>query len=203
MSRTLVCPYFRKDVHDYLLNLLNEEFRKTWFDSNYKHAFWDSLVFYIFEPLFDSTDILDADWKAEGAIGMSLYNKKEADVIENYLKFYNDTFEGEMSDDYYVNHPEWPKLLEGAKQIIDMMEQNNEKYNFQHDMDLFYQEEDDKRILEVCEKIDSVESFSSEKKEQLKRKMLDSKGMDKLFEIHNSVLNEVNEEKGIFSKSGT
>lgn len=197
MNKILTCPYVRGKVLKFLTFLLDEEFRKTWFGTTAKHRFWDSLDFYIFDYLLNSSDILDADWNTERAIGKSLYNTEEADLIKNYLKFYNGTFEGEMPDDYYVNHPQWTYLLEETKRIIELMEKNNEKYNFEQEMDLFYQEEEDKRIAEVCERIDSVESFSLEKKEQLKRRMLDSKGIDELFDIHNTVLNEVNEAKGI------
>ncbi len=192
MNRVLVRPYVRQDVIDSLLNLLNNEFRKKWFSTTAKHRFWDSLDYYIFDYLLNSYDILDINMKAQSAIGESLYNKEEADILEEYLNFFNDTFEGEMPDDYYENHPEWPKLLEGARQIIELLEKNNKEYNLERDMELWDKELAHKEFLEVCKKIDSVESFSLEKKEQLKRKILDSQGKDDSYMIHNAVHDEVN-----------
>ena len=199
MNRTLVCPYVREVIIGHLEDLLDEKFRKTWFSTTAKHRFWNSLEL-VFDYLLNSYDILDINMKAQSAIGMSLYNKEEADILEEYLNFFNDTFEGEMPDDYYENHSEWPKLLEEARQIIELLEKNNKEYNLERDMELWDKELAHEEFLEICKKIDSVESFSPEKKEQLKRKILDSQGKDDGHLIRNAVHDEVNKAKGMYQE---
>ena len=140
MNRILVCPYLRKSIQDYFEILLDKEFQKRWFDSNYKHAFWDSLMYYVFDYL--------AFYGDESDIGSVFYNKDEADAISEYLEFFNDAFEANMPDSYYINHSKWPKLLEEAKRIIEMIKENNIKYNLENDMKLWEKEMEEKRIRE-------------------------------------------------------
>ncbi len=134
MNMKLNRPYVRSPAKRSFENLLNTELQKKWFDPNYKHSFWDSLEYFVFDYLLNIEWILD---EPEKAIGEYFYDKEEAEIISSYLNFYNDTFEGEMPDNYYVNHPEWPKVIEGAKKIVEMMEKNNKKYDLDKDMDLW------------------------------------------------------------------
>ena len=59
------------------------------------------------------------------------------------MEFFLDTFEGKMPDAYYINHSQLPKLLYRAKQIVNIMEVNNKKYNFQTDIEQWDREEDE------------------------------------------------------------
>jgi len=127
MNRILYWPKVRQSIQSHFEYLLDEEFRKTWFDSSYKHAFWDSLEYYVFDYLLNIPGSLEP----HDALGISLYNAEEAKVLEKYFDWYNDTFEGNMPDNYYVNHPEWTRLLEWTREILDMMEVNNKKYDFE------------------------------------------------------------------------
>ena len=81
MNRILICPYLREPIQSHLELLLDKEFQKKWFDPNYKHAFSDSLYYYVFELLFDS---IDSD-KSDEEIGRIFYNKEEADTIAKFL----------------------------------------------------------------------------------------------------------------------
>lgn len=130
-TRILFWSYVRKSIQRHFESLLDEEFKKTWVDPNYQHAFCDSLEYYVFEFLFDTIDID----KPEEQIGVTLYNKAEAETIAKYLNFYNDTFEGSMPDSYYLNHPRWYEVIDGAKEIVEMMKDNNQKYNLEQDLD--------------------------------------------------------------------
>jgi len=141
MSRILYWPYVRKAIKDHFEFLLDEEFRQTWFNSTNPHAFWHSLDFYIFDYLYDGPPHLLTE--AYEKIGICLYNEQEAGVIQQFMQFFLDTFKGEMPDTYYVNHPKWPELLDRAKQILDMMEANNQKYNFQADIEQWDTEQDE------------------------------------------------------------
>ena len=133
----LELPYVRDGVKHGFEYLLETEFQKNWFSSTAKHRFWDSLQYYVLDYLFNSPACLLDKEEADEAVGVSLYNQEEADIISSYLNFFNDTFEGEMPDSYYVNHPEWPKVIEGAKQILEMIEKNNKKYDLKRDLALW------------------------------------------------------------------
>ena len=136
MSTKLIRPYVRSPAKGSFQHLVDTEAQKKWFDSNYKHSFWDSLEYFAFDYLLNMESILD---KPDKAIGEYLYDQEEADTISRYLNFYNDTFEAEMPDSYYVNHPKWPEVVEGARHIIKMMEKNNKKYNLERDMEIWYE----------------------------------------------------------------
>jgi hypothetical protein len=129
MKLLIVLPGVRESIRRCFVDLINPERQKSWFDTNYKHAFWDSLDFYVFDFLMNGAGAHLLD-EAEDAISITLYNEEEAKVISEYLNFYNDTFEGELPDSYYINHPKWPEVVEGARKILDMMEANNKKYDF-------------------------------------------------------------------------
>jgi hypothetical protein len=136
MKLHLACPYIRSPAKRSFESLIDTEAQKKWLDSNYKHSFWDSLEYYVFDYLLNIEFILD---KPHKTIGQSMYDEEEADTISKYLNFYNDSFEAEMPDSYYVNHPKWPAVLEGARRIIKMMEKNNKKYDLERDMEIWYE----------------------------------------------------------------
>ena len=155
-------PVVRKSVKGHMATLFDFEFQKGWADTNYKHAFWDSLNYYIFDYLFDGAgDLYDGDGQA---IGVCLYNKEEERAINDFLDFSKDAFEGKMPDDYYVNHPQWSELLQKAKDIVKMMEENEERFNFKDDLEDYYLELRRERETEVSECVDQTESFSAEEK---------------------------------------
>lgn len=146
MNRLLEIPSIRKDIKISFKRLFDFEFqeRTNWIDPNYKHSFWDSLYYHVFEFLFDQIGL---SGEAEQSIGISLYNKEEADRIDEFLEFFNEIFEGEMPDEYYVNHPLWPKLINDAKALVQMMEENNKKFNFDADVEDYEEEHKDDFII--------------------------------------------------------
>ena len=144
MTTRIIFPNLRYDIETSLKRLLDKEEQKGWFDPNCKHAFSDSLYYYVFEFLFDTIDIDEP----EEQIGVTLYNKEEADTIAKFLNFYNDTFKADMPDSYYINHPKWSKLLEEAKKIIEIMKENNKEYNLKKDIELWEKEVEERRIKE-------------------------------------------------------
>ena len=134
MKMHLVCPYVRDPTKFSFEYLIDTEAQKKWFSTTAKHRFWDSLEYYVFDYLLNIEFILDEPHKA---IGQRMYDEEEAYTISKYLNFYNDTFKGNLPDSYYVNHPKWPEVVEGARRIVDMMEKNNKKYNLKHDMEIW------------------------------------------------------------------
>jgi hypothetical protein len=127
MKLLIRLPGVRESIRRCFELLIDQEIHKSWLDANYKHAFWDSLDYYVFDFLIDGVFLLK---ESKEAIGVTLYNQEEAEAISKYLHFCNDTFEGELPDSYYVNHPKWPEVVDGARKIVSMMETNNNKYDF-------------------------------------------------------------------------
>jgi hypothetical protein len=168
MTRKLLWPYVRQSILGCLQQLTDEEFRKSWFSATAKHRFSDSLDFYIFDYLYNTPRLYS---EADEMIGVALYDQDEATTLQKFMEFYHDDFEVDMTDSYYITHPEWKKLLSEAERIIKLMEENNKKYNFAADMEdynLELQKEDQKKI---SERIDSVEVWSEEEKQSLKNEL--------------------------------
>jgi hypothetical protein len=114
---------------DWLSDL--EAQKKEWVSSKAKHRFWDSVYMCSFTPLFE-------DWQLDldpySKIGEFLYDEEEAAAIESYCQFLfellNERIGGDQPDSAYIDHPEWPKVVEGAKKIFELMKKNDEKYGF-------------------------------------------------------------------------
>ena len=136
MNRKLSIPSMRNTIKDTFALLYDQEFQKSWFSTTAKHRFWDSLCYYVFDYLF-GRDLADEDYEA---IGTCVYDEEEAGILQQYLDWYLDNFKGEMPDDYYVNHPKWPLLIEGAKKIVEMMEANEKKYDLETDLKDYWEE---------------------------------------------------------------
>jgi len=193
MNRILFWPKVREQIIGHLEDLLDEKNRKTWFSTTAKHRFWDSLDFYIFDYLIDGVHLYS---EAHKGIGISLYNKEEADSIEKYLEFYQDTFEGEMPDSYYINHQEWSRLLRWTRDILDMMEVNNKKYNYENEIKKWddMQDRQNEMGLAIYEEIDKIDSFSAEEKQEMKRRIFVS-GLDEFDNIANDILEKIKSAK--------
>ncbi len=143
MKLLIVLPGVRESVRLCFKDLIDPGRQKSWFGPDHKHRFWDSLLYYVFDFLIDGVHLMD---EADEAIGKTLYNKEEAEVISKYLNFYNDTFEGELPDSYYVNHPRWYEVVDGAREILEMIEANNKKYNFAQDAKDWSEMSEEERI---------------------------------------------------------
>lgn len=128
MSRRLEIPSIRDSIKVSFETLCDFEFQKGWYSNTAKHRFWDSLYYYVYEYLSDN---LKDD--ADDMIGHSLYNEKEHKAVIDCFEFFDAAFEADMPDDYYVNHPQWPKLIEDAKSIVKMMDDNNKKFDLDAD----------------------------------------------------------------------
>ncbi len=143
MTLLLALPGVRESIRLCFIDLIDPERQKSWFGSDDKHRYWDSLDYYVFDFLIDGVFLLK---ESKEAIGVTLYNQEEAEAISKYLHFYNDTFEGELPDSYYINHPKWAEVVEGAKKILEMMEANNKKYDFAQNSKDWSEMNDEDRI---------------------------------------------------------
>lgn len=73
-------------------------------------------------------------------IGDTFYDEHEAKEIYKFCKWVHDLIDEigrEQPDSAYLNHPEWPNVIKGAKEVYDLMQQNNEKYDYGKWLDIF------------------------------------------------------------------
>ena len=192
MTRKLLFPSEREEAKSCFAYFFDFEFQKGWFDSNYKHAFWDSLNYYALDYLFDGTPHLyDEDYEC---VGVCIYNKEETDIMFDYLDFFKEHFDAQMPDDYYVNHPKWPEFTRRAQEIVKMMEENEEKYNFKGDLEDYYTELDKERrkerTPEIMKIIEETDALSLEAKQELKGQLLECSD-EEFREVANSVAAKV------------
>jgi hypothetical protein len=166
MNRKLLYPMIRNELKGSIGYFYNFEFQKKWYDSSANHKFWDSLDYYIIDYCYN--DFYD---DAHEQIGVSLYNAEEADKIQKFLQFFDNTIEGNMTDDYYPNHPKWPKIIEGAKKVVAMLDANEKKYDYEADCRDYASELWSEEVKLMFEDIDNIESWSPEKKQSLKNRM--------------------------------
>lgn len=146
MNRKLLWPYWRKSVKGSIACIYDFEFQKSWYDTDYKHAFFDSLIYHIFEFLYDR--VYDDE---EKALGVSLYNREEFDLINNWVSLFDDEFKADQPDSYYPNHPLWPKLIDDAKHIVALMEENEKKYDYAADVKDYDRQQREERIKAIKE----------------------------------------------------
>ncbi len=145
MNRRLCWPYQRESTKISLERIYDFEFQKNWYSATAKHRFFDSLIYYIFEFLYDN-----AYEDAEKTLGLSLYNQEEIDLINNWISFFDDEFKANQPDSYYTNHPLWQKLIDDAKHIVALMEENEKKYDYDADVEDYNLElyEEERKALE-------------------------------------------------------
>lgn len=187
MNRILFYPKVREQIIGHLETLLKEDFRKTWFSKTAKHRFWDSLYECVFDYLYNETD---------EAVGISLYNDEEEKEFEKYLEFFQDTFKKNMPDSYYVNHLQWSRLLKWARDILDMMEINNKKYNYENEIKEWDDQDDrqNEKRLAIREELDKIDLFSAEEKENMRRRLFYS-GLDEFDDVANDILEKIKSAK--------
>ena len=132
-KRVLHWPYVRDSIKGRFKSLLDTEFQKSWPEEVGGRGIASSLNFFVFDYLYDTpwASLWDQAYKC---IDVTLYNEEEANAISSFLDFDRSNFDGTMPDAYYVNHPKWPELLSKAKAVLNMMEENNKKYNFAADL---------------------------------------------------------------------
>lgn len=145
MNRKLCWPYQRESVKGMIARIYDFEFQKNWYSTTAKHRFFDSLIYYIFEFLYDN-----AYEDVEKTLGFSLYNQEEIDLINDWISFFDDEFKAKQPDSYYTNHPLWQKLIDDAKHIVALMDENEKKYDYDADVKDYNRqlEEEERKALE-------------------------------------------------------
>lgn len=101
-------------IHEVKL-LSDREIQKDWFDSNFKHAFSDSISFHILTLI----DGMPCENKPPDAIGVVFRNYEEL-VYVNFLSATLlraiNTLDENQSDEDYFHSPLWQDVIEAAKQ---------------------------------------------------------------------------------------
>lgn len=102
---------------------------------------------YILSHIYDLYDRFFLDFPSPESIGMMFYDEEEAKMVWDFCKWFDDLttriecedltarIGEEQPDSAYLEHPEWPKVWEGAKKIYELMEANEKKYDIQASYD--------------------------------------------------------------------
>jgi len=123
--KKLELPHVRHDLVGALEDLANKERQlREWPNSNYPHAFWDSIRMATEVILYD---VFLGEVQPEKQIGAKLYNEEEAKAIIPVIKLinrvYNEVGE-EQPDSVYINSPLWEKVIRAAQNAYDVMISN-------------------------------------------------------------------------------
>ena len=132
-------PLLRVDIKSAFKDLYDKEQQKSWFESNSGsfHPYWNNLSYYIFDTIYNSA-LLD-EYK-ESNIGKVFYDEEEAKVVWKFCSWFYELTEGiggDKPNEAYLNHPEWNKVYSGAKEVFELMDANDKKYNFSDCLDEF------------------------------------------------------------------
>lgn len=124
----LLLPYMREILTDYLHELADEECRKKSWVYNGNPDFYYCLK-HSFDFLEDRTYY---DYPTTNQIGYSLYNKKEAQLIDsvaqNFLALFEQLGWDRQPEEKYLNSPYWSRLINSAKKAYPIFQKNDEKY---------------------------------------------------------------------------
>jgi hypothetical protein len=125
-------PQYRDDIRISFKDLANKEMQlKEWLDPQYQHPYWDSLRYYVFGTLFSDHDLDDTEQIMKK--DHLFYDDEEKKAVNEFMIWFDELrlhIGRNKPDQEYLNHPEWPKVWEGAAKIFKMMEENDKKYNF-------------------------------------------------------------------------
>jgi hypothetical protein len=76
-------------------------------------------------------------------IGYFFYDLDEAIKSYEFHDFMRDFFVYELNFRECYDHPKWPLAVEKARDFLDLLLKNNEKYGFQHDIDIYDEKSDE------------------------------------------------------------
>jgi hypothetical protein len=96
-------------------------------DSLLENRYWYSLSVFVLSVIIEEFKLHTNSFKHVGSI---FYNENEGRGVQSYCQFLNKLiFEigNEKSDSAYLNHNEWLKVINGAKEIYDLL--NHKTFN--------------------------------------------------------------------------
>lgn len=100
---------------------------KEWVRPEYKHSFWDNLMFDV-HVIFDD---LELDKNPDDQIGYFLVDTKESKSIKELVKIFEvllETIGEKQSDTMYLNSPLWNRLVKSAKIALEIFVENENNY---------------------------------------------------------------------------
>jgi hypothetical protein len=132
MIKLIKFPYSRLDVDGSFEHLSNPEEQKEYVKNNhnYPYPYWSWLLYYVLDAIYGDYDL---DKYNPEHIGETFYDEHEAQEVYKFCNWFHDLIAeiGENKpDSAYLNHPKWPKVIEDAKRIYELIQQNNEKYDY-------------------------------------------------------------------------
>ena len=136
MSKTIILARseFRLNIQAALANLADREIQqKEWVNPRAAHRFWDSLMMYVIHDLYDDHGDMADQRAAISKVGEIFFTEEEAIKVSEFCEWFDDlTFViGEQKpDSAYLEHPDWPRVWSWARECYELMQANDEKYEF-------------------------------------------------------------------------
>jgi hypothetical protein len=96
-------------------------------DSLLENRYWHSLSVFVLDIIIGEFHLHTDSLKQVGSI---FYNENEGEEIQTYCQYLNKLIleiGDEKSDSTYLNHREWPKVINGAKEIYNLL--NHKTFN--------------------------------------------------------------------------
>lgn len=131
----LLSPHLRVDIKGAFENLADRDWQmQEWVEKRTPNQYFNGLTYYVVDTLYN---LCDLDEYRESNIGQTLYDEEEAQQIQKFCKWFIDLLNSielysttNKANSDYLDHPEWPKVYIGAKEIYELMDKNDKKYNF-------------------------------------------------------------------------
>jgi len=136
MSKAMILtiPQYRRNIQGSLADLADREIQqKEWANPKYHHAVWSSLMMYVFHDLYDDHGDMADQRVAISKVGEIFFTEEEAIKVSEFCEWFDDlTFViGEQKpDSAYLEHPDWPRVWSWARECYELMQANDEKYEF-------------------------------------------------------------------------
>lgn len=117
-------PKMRMNVLYYLIALSDASYQTNRWINHEKYGSFDEVV----HCLFDDSRF---EGDPRGAIGVLLFEEKEADLIKNTIDLIVELFDKcgkDLSDAEYIAKPEWPGIMASAKMAYKAMKVNDLRF---------------------------------------------------------------------------
>ncbi|MGJ3238854.1 MAG: SCO4402 family protein [Anaerolineae bacterium] len=115
----------RNEVIYYVDILSNpEKQRDVWIELNYPEGVEEDCLDFAIHLFFDDTSLA---YKPEALIGDILVNQLEARLIKNLTDILGEIIDelGDVPDINYLKHSKWIKVVNKARQVKEVIEENN------------------------------------------------------------------------------
>ncbi len=139
-SRKVKYLNMRLELMEYLYRLSSHAYQQqVWIDKHYPPGITQDIFDYAVNFLLDDTRLAD---QPESCVGVFIY-KDELQPLTSVTKRISDLlskYGTSLSDEEYINKPEWQGMLDAAKSAYTLVVENNKKYQLDIQIKEYYEE---------------------------------------------------------------